>query len=275
MKNKLRYLLAALLIAVCFTAPAQAKLSSEDAHEVWNKVAKATDLTDLPFNVKEDKEPNAWVTNGSSVTVTTSLLDMLDTKDELFCVFAHEAGHAKLGHYNRSVTHGTGLSVATTILGQIFGNVVGTAANVGANLAYAGWSRAQEIEADDYAVKLAYEQHMNPVGMYTALKTLSEKAGKTQPSGFNSHPPDERRLPHVKNEIRKYEPNAVFPDEKKPAAVAQSKTAVSADTSKSATPAKPTVSAPAKTKSGHYDIDAELDRMKKEEAAKKAAKKAN
>ena len=273
MKNKFRLLLAALLIAVCCALPAEAKLSSEDAHEVWNKVARATDLTNLPFNVKVDKEPNAWVTNGSSVTVTTSLLDMLDTKDELFCVFAHEAGHAKLGHYNRSVSHGTGLSVATTIIGQVFGNLAGTAANVGANLAYAGWSREQEIEADDYAVKLAHEQHMDPVGMYTALKTLSEKAGKTQPSGFNSHPPDERRLPHVKNEIRKYEPNAVFPDEKQSASAAQAKT-VSADTAKRNTAAKPAVSAaPAKSKDGHYDIDAELERMKKEEAAKKAAQK--
>ena len=274
MKSKLRYLLAALLIAVFCAAPAQAKLSSEDAHEVWNKVARATDLTNLPFNVKVDKEPNAWVTNGSSVTVTTSLLDMLDTKDELFCVFAHEAGHAKLGHYNRSVTHGTGLSVATTILGQIFGNVVGTAANVGANLAYAGWSREQEIEADDYAVKLAHEQHMNPVGMYTALKTLSEKAGKTQPSGFNSHPPDERRLPHVKAEIKKYEPNAVFPDEKNPSAV-QPKPAAATEAAPKTTTAKPSVTTSTKSKDGHYDIDAALDRMKKEEAAKKTAKKGN
>ena len=253
-------MLAAAFLAILCAFPAEAKLSNADAHEVWGRVAKATDLTALPFTVKEEKAPNAWVTNGKSVTVTTGLLEILNSKDELYCVFAHEAGHAKLGHYESTVNRGAGLSVATTVLGQIFGGIVGTAANVGANLAYAGWSREQEVEADDYAVKLAHEQGVNPVGMYRALKILSEKGGRTQPSGFNSHPPDERRLPHVKNEILKYEPNAKFPDGGAAAAPAQT------------APAKPEVKkSDTKTSDGHYDIDAALDRMKKEAAAKKKA----
>lgn len=262
MKSKLRCLLAVVLAAVLCAAPAQASLTASQAHKVWNRVAAATGLTNLPFEVKEEKAPNAWVKNGSSVTVTTGLLKMLDSEDELFCVFGHEAGHAKLGHYERTVGHATGLSVAAAVLGQVFGNTVGTAANVGANLAYSGWSRQQEVEADDYAVKLAHEQHVNPVGMYRAIKAFVDSGLKTSPSGFNSHPPDERRLPHIKNEILKYEPNAVFPDETK----AQREARIEASAkSEDSTPAKVIP----KTGNDQYDIDAELERMKKEEADKK------
>lgn len=41
---------------------------------------------------------------------------------------------------------------------------------------------------------------------------LSNNGSRTQPSGFNSHPPDERRLLHIRNEILRVKPNAKFPD---------------------------------------------------------------
>ena len=199
---------------LCFAAnTADAKLSHADAHKVWEKVAQATELTKLPFNVKVEKEPNAWVANGSSVTVTTGLLDLLDTQAELYGVFAHEAGHAKLGHYENTVNRAAGLGIASAILGNLLGGGIGsTAANVGANLAYAGWSREQEVEADDYSVHLAYSKGEDPVGLYSAMLKLSNNGGRTQPSGFNSHPPDERRLLHIRNEILSIKPNAKFTD---------------------------------------------------------------
>lgn len=260
MRTIKRFLCVAFVALLC-ALPAEAKLTSEDAHEVWGRVAQATDLTALPFTVKEEESPNAWVTNGKSVTVTTGLLNILDDKDELYCVFAHEAGHAKLGHYQSTVNRGAGLSVATTVLGKLFGNLVGAAANVGANLAYAGWSREQEVAADDYAVKLAHEQGVDPVGMYRALSILSEKGGKTQPSGFNSHPPDERRLPHVKNEILKYEPNAQFPD------TTSAQTRAYSEERPAEQPAKPSdmTTRPAEPQNGggHHDVDG-FDRTKRE-----------
>lgn len=164
------------------------------------------------FYIKDEETPNAWVTNGESVTVTTGLLNMLDTEAELYAVFAHEAGHVRLNHMHKSASRGAGLSIAAAILGQLLGgDLAGTAVNVGANLVNSGWSREQEIEADDYSVELAVKNGEDPVGMYSAISKLA-KVNNTQPSGFNSHPPDDRRLLHIKNKILELKPGARFPE---------------------------------------------------------------
>lgn len=211
--KKLKIIALLVIAGSAFSVTAEAALSSSDAHEVWGKVAAATNLTSMPFEVKEEKVPNAWVTNGSSVTVTTGLLKLLETKDELYGVFAHEAGHVKLNHYQSTVNKNVGLSIGAAVLGNILGGGLGGAAvNVGANLAAAGFSREQEVAADDFAVKLAHENKENPVGLYAAMQRISASGGKLQPSGFNSHPPDDRRLLHIKNEILKYDPDAKIPE---------------------------------------------------------------
>ena len=249
---------AALLLLI--PGLSEARLSPEEAKVVWSRVAKATELTDLPFNIKQETVPNAWVTNGSSVTVTTGLLELLDTQSELYGVLSHEAGHAKLDHYENTVKRGVGLSVAATLFGQLFGGgIAETAAGVGANLAYAGWSREQEVEADDYSVHLAHKMGEDPVGLYSALLKLSKNGKRAEPSGFNSHPPDERRLLHLRNEILKLNPKAKFPDGSEKGAVIQ--------------PQSGTMEEPGEkqAKKGGYDIDAAIERMKREEAAKAKA----
>ncbi len=264
-KRNMFFVFFAILVLLFSTANiSEAKLSSEDAKAVWLRVASATELTDLPFAIKQDKVPNAWVANGKSVTVTDGLLEMLDSQAELYGVLAHEAGHAKLNHYEDTMKKGLGLSVAATLLGKLFGGgIVETAAGVGANLAYAGWSREQEVEADDYSVHLAHRNGEDPVGLYSALLKLSKIGNRNEPSGFNSHPPDERRLLHVKNEILSLNPKARFPDGTQESVIHYN-------------PQPPEAETVNKTKSvevkkGGYDIDAALERMKKEEAAKKKA----
>lgn len=213
--KKQKYIVV-LAMLIAFFEPcgfAEAKLSHQAAIEVWTKIARATELTALPFDIKEEKVPNAWVTNGQSVTVTTGLLNILDQKSELYGVLSHEAGHAKLNHYERTVSKNTGVAVGAALLGNIVGGTLGNvAANVGANLVTAGFSREQEVEADDYAVKLAFTTGEDPVGLYSAMQKISVYGGKLEPSGFNSHPPDDRRLQHIKNEVLKYNPQATFPD---------------------------------------------------------------
>lgn len=226
-------LLAVFFGVFAFGAEASAKLTHEDARQVWSEIAKETDLTKLPFSVKEEKIPNAWVANGESVTVTTGLLNLLATKEELYGVLAHEAGHVKLNHYGNTVSKNAGLSIGAAILGNLLGGGLGgVAVNVGANLAAAGFSREQEVAADDYSVKLAHDNGRDPVGMYSAMQRLSAYGGKLEPSGFNSHPPDERRLLHIKNEILKYNPDAKIPEPiAKPAASGDASAKLAADDS--------------------------------------------
>lgn len=276
--NKTKIFVLFMAISLLFAQTAEARLSEQDAKAVWERVAKATELTKLPFTVKsDDKTPNAWVANGSSVTVTTGLLKLLDKQSELYGVLAHEAGHVKLGHHENTVKKATGLSIASLLLERLFGTSLGgavasTAVNVGANLAYAGWSREQEVEADDYAVRLAYENGEDPVGLYTAMQKLAAKGNRTEPSGFNSHPPDERRLFHIKNEILSLNPNIKFPadsSEKSEKIIVETPQAAPVDK-----PAEPTMSKPEvmkKAKEGQYDIEAALERMKREAAAEREA----
>ena len=210
--------IAALLITAVLAAPlpAFAEISHADAERIWKKVAGPTELTALPFLIKNDDLPNAWVTNGESVTVTTGLLSLLESESELYAVFAHEAGHVKLNHITKTRNRAAGLSIAAAILGQLFGSyaggLAGTAVNAGANLAHSGYSREQEVVADDFAVLLSVQNGEDPVGMYEAISRLA-KVNKTEPSGFNSHPPDDRRLLHIKNKILELKPDAKFPEQ--------------------------------------------------------------
>ena len=201
------------LAVMMATVPANAAITEHTVREEWRKVSRAADMKELPLTIKDDKEPNAWVTAGESVTVTTGLMKLLQRREEMFGVLSHEAGHAKLGHYEGRVKNAVGVSLVASLLSKIIddNSVVGrVVVGTGATLATAGYSREQEVEADDFAVDLAFIAKEDPTGLYTALQKLSSY-GKTSPSGFNSHPPDERRLLRLKNRILGKDPGIRIP----------------------------------------------------------------
>lgn len=206
------------LFSLFFAGKATAAITEQQVRESWEDVCKIAEMQVLPLTISNDKVPNAWVSAGRSVTVTTGLMQLLSRKEEMFGVLSHEAGHAKLKHYENRVQNNVGIGVAALLLGRALGNnsLGNVAVDVGAGLATAGFSREQEVAADDFAVDLAFKGGKDPTGIYTALERLSLYGGKSTPSGFNSHPPDQRRLLHVKERILAKNPNAVFPVVKSP-----------------------------------------------------------
>lgn len=195
----------------------EAALTEKMVRDAWEDVTKIVEMEPLPLSIVGEKSPNAWVTAGRSVTVTKGLMNLLEREEEIFGVLSHEAGHAKLKHYESRMSNAAGIGLLAAILGKALDSNVGdVAVGLGANLATAGFSREQEVAADDFAVDMALKGGKDPTGLYTALQRMSYYGGSTQPSGFNSHPPDERRLNHIKDRILAKAPETKFPVVKKP-----------------------------------------------------------
>ncbi len=191
-----------MALLVSFAAsPMFAAIKPGAVPPIWDRLTRTAGIQDAgPLNIETKKEPNAWVSfsgNKYSAHATTGLLETLKNEQELAGVLAHEIGHIKLGHYNESINRSLLWMLLYKALGE---KKVGGVDVLGAGivLAEAGFSREQEIEADDYGVHLAAKAGYDPWGLYNAFNSMKKAGYKTSPSGFNSHPPTERRMIHVK-----------------------------------------------------------------------------
>lgn len=202
----------ALCIAAALVSTAScacAEVTEEQVRQAWKDVVRVAEMDELPLIIENTTVLNAWVTNGKTVTVTTELMKTLGDENEMFGVLCHEAGHAKLGHHGRTVATNVGISLAGNALNDALGGgaLGGAAVEQGEKLAKAGFSREQEVEADDFAVDMAFKAGKSPQGIYNSLERFVIARGAAlEPSGYLDHPPDERRLKHVEDRIHKHDP---------------------------------------------------------------------
>ena len=198
-----------IILALCPTSWCSVDKDVVDA--AWKRIAKADGFRVIPITYEQNNSPNAWVKFKSqknfSVHVTTGLMKILNHEDEIAGVLGHEIGHVKLGHYNK----GVGRNVGWAILGGLLGRAAGgglagaaakTAGSVAINLAESGFSREQEVEADDYGTELLVRAGYRSDGLYRAMKAFKDNNIITQPDGFNSHPPTDRRLIHLREKAK-------------------------------------------------------------------------
>jgi putative metalloprotease len=189
--------------------PREAAINKCGVQSAWTRIAAAAGMEAIPITYEQDKAPNAWVkfqsSDNFSVHVTQGLMQVLNSPDEIAGILGHEVGHVQKGHYNRSVQRNVGWSILGSLLGQAGGaaEIVGA---VGMNLAESGFSREQEVEADDYGMDLAVKAGYSPWGLYNAMKSFKDNGFKTEPSGFNSHPPTDRRLQHLQDRAQRITP---------------------------------------------------------------------
>lgn len=197
----MRKIFCALLFAVLLCSCANAQLDEATVQRAWEKIAKTDNFKPIKITYEKDESPNAWVAfksqNDFSVHVTQGLMKILNSEDEIAGVLGHEIGHVRLGHYKSGVTRNVGWSLLSTVLSKKVGTIGQAVGSVGMNLAESGFSRGQEVEADDYGTELLVKAGYPSDGLYRAMKAFADNKYVTQPSGFNSHPPTERRLQHL------------------------------------------------------------------------------
>jgi len=156
-------------------------------------------LFDYQFHIVPELTPNAFALPGGYVYVTTGLIPILESEDELACILAHEIIHANNRHSIKQLEK----SILPRLL-EIPGNLIGVFdQNLGAifnapiktsnALLFASYSRKAETEADEEGIKLAaaagYDTNAMIIALIRLSATIEVATGqKEQKSYFNDHP---------------------------------------------------------------------------------------
>jgi len=164
------------------------------------EIAKASGPHAFPFHfeVVEDDEINAFAAPGGYVYIHTGTILNARNVSELASVLAHEIGHVALRHvadnYERQLDAGR-LHKVGVLAASVFG--FGNIANVGGGLAAMAllnsFSRADESEADVFALEVMPAADYDPHGLLSFLAVIRAEGGGAAASFLSSHPATSER----------------------------------------------------------------------------------
>ena len=208
-KNFLRTFFVIALVIILNTSQASAKISKSDVENAWDKISKADNFVKAPIEYEEDGAANAWVDFDDSdvqikysVHVTLALMEILNDEAEIAGILGHELGHIKLGHYNREVLNNIGQNLLEINKGSV-NDLAQAVGNLDTDLNKSAFSREQEIEADNYGVKILVRAGYNSWALYKAMEHF--KSGDNKSSAFDTHPKSAERLENLSAQAKIYE----------------------------------------------------------------------
>ena len=157
------------------------------------------------FRALLDPQLNAFALPGGFIFVTRPLLELSASRDdELAFVLAHEMAHVVRGHAMERMVSSTLLNVAsrTSLAARMMNKTVLDAA---LKLLQNAYSRDQEIEADQFAVRLLLSAGMDPLAGAAVLGRLAELGGGEDGlSGYlSTHPPPALRMDRIRQLLNK------------------------------------------------------------------------
>jgi Zn-dependent protease with chaperone function len=143
-------------------------------------------------------EPNAFALPGGRIVVTTGLLQLLDTPEQLLGVLAHEWAHVTQRHAFQHMISGKGPIFLMQILTGGGDKMVNLLAFPSELLVYESFSQQYEKEADACGWDYLVAAKINPHGMIEMLQKLKQyesgTIGTNRSSAFDSHPDLDRRI---------------------------------------------------------------------------------
>ena len=164
------------------------------------------------FHLLADNQTiNAFALPGGQVFVTAGLLNKLTTEGQVAVVIGHEIGHVLARHSaqqmaKQRLTQGL---VGATAVGSNRADATQIAAVVGSmvNLKY---GRGDEIEADNWGIRLAYAAGYDPRAIYGVMKVLEQAGGGgSTPEFLLTHPKPANRLEYARERIEQQFPDGV------------------------------------------------------------------
>lgn len=169
--------------------------------EIGERLISQLDTALFEYNIKliTSSVPNAFALPGGYLYVTTGLIPLIETEDELACIMAHEIIHANNRHAVQSMKKKilpTILQIPGNILGVLSpaaGNVINSPIRAISSIGQASYSRKHETEADTEGATLAAKAGYDPSALKDILSRLAKQtevtSGQTEEKNFLSDHP--------------------------------------------------------------------------------------
>ncbi|MEK8033553.1 M48 family metallopeptidase [Ideonella sp. DXS29W] len=165
---------------------------------VAQKVAAQMGLPEgmeLVVQYEESKVVNAFATIGGRIRVHSALLTKLRSEDELAALLAHEIAHVKHRHVAASMGRGMALGLLLGVVSTDAGAAAAQSAlGQATGLALMGYSREQEREADEAALKAVHALYGHVGGAMDLFAHLGEVNPDEPPTALSTHPMSAERL---------------------------------------------------------------------------------
>lgn len=167
----------------------------ESVSKKINKCAK------LPYDVNiryiKQKEPNAFAVIGGTIYVTSGLLDILDSENELAFVVGHEVGHFKNKDHLKQMSYGFILSIISSIISN--GDDYSMQSLFG--FAQSKYSQKAEFNADETGLELLVCSYGNASDASKLFKKMDKDSSDWKYFG-SSHPSFKDRIKSIENSIK-------------------------------------------------------------------------
>ena len=167
---------------------------------VGSRIVEAAGLTDRSWDYAlfVSQSPNAFVLPSGKIGVTTGLLSLVRTDDQLAAVLGHEVGHVVARHaaerYSTTALSSVAISGVQSVAGdyaQAAGAIGGLGAQLGVLLPF---SRRHELEADRLGVDYMQRAGFEPSEAIALWRLMAEQRQGSTPEFASTHPSDASRI---------------------------------------------------------------------------------
>ena len=174
---------------------------------VNNSIVRKSNYNYNFYLLRDERTVNAFALPGGQVFITAALYDRLENQDQLAGVLGHEIGHVIHRHgAERMAKSGfiQGL-IQSVLIGSGGDGSVAQIANVVGQYSSMKYGREQELESDEFGVRLMIEADYDPENLIGVMDILEEASGGAKTPEFqSSHPSPENRREKIREAIEKY-----------------------------------------------------------------------
>jgi beta-barrel assembly-enhancing protease len=182
----------------------EVKLATEGRKNPYHDAFKFTLLAD-PETV------NAFALPGGQVFITRALYKDLETEGQLAGVLGHEIGHVIERHSNKQMAKSQLIQGLASAGGMVGGDQQSMQmAQQAAQMISMKYGREDELQADQWGVRLSAMGGYDPRAMIGVMEVLDRaSAGRSPPEFLSTHPKPANRIAYIKRVLEEEFPNGI------------------------------------------------------------------